>query len=264
MTVCKRILAGLVLLLSVAGLLLSLAGGIGVWVVKEPVTAQATEIFGRIEAALDVADQGLAQVKSSLTRAEERLSEAREEQRKLAQQPQQTGVMRRLMVRTAQQAIAPEFNDELHNKLHTVAEAAVVVNAVLEDVGSFPFFSATGLDVDQLTQISNSLTQVESSAWRLSRLLGEPDPDSAAAGDQLSRMQRGLETVRRLVTEYEPQLTAVRKRTEELKAKLFFWITPAAVLVSVVCFWTALSQLSLMAHACSWWRRAGRNRPGGG
>jgi len=39
MKVCKRILAGRTLLLGTVMLLLSLAGGVGVWVVKEPATA---------------------------------------------------------------------------------------------------------------------------------------------------------------------------------------------------------------------------------
>src|SRR5262249_51068883 len=58
MRVGKRILAGITLLLGVAGLLLSLAGGVGVWIVKGPVTERATHVFGRIDAALTVAEQG--------------------------------------------------------------------------------------------------------------------------------------------------------------------------------------------------------------
>src|SRR5262249_5680136 len=74
----RRILAGIILLLSAAGLLLSLAGGVGVWIVEGLVTARATRVFERIEAALDIADQGLAQVETSLARAAERLDSARE------------------------------------------------------------------------------------------------------------------------------------------------------------------------------------------
>jgi hypothetical protein len=66
MKVLKRVLAGFTLLLAAAGLLLSLAGGVGVWVVREPVTDKATRIFERVEAALDVADRALAQVKQRL------------------------------------------------------------------------------------------------------------------------------------------------------------------------------------------------------
>jgi len=253
MHVCKRILAGLVLLLSAAGLLLSLAAAVGVWVVKGPWTDRATHVFERVEAKLDVADQGLDHVKSSLARASERLDAAREEQRKLAQEPQRQGALGRMLARTVQQSVAPQIGDA-HEKLHTVAEAAVVVNAVLEDVGNFPFLAASGLDLDRLEEMNRRLADVGPAAWELSRLLGEPEPDSEA-GAQLSRVDQALKAMGRLVDEYKPQVTEVRRRTEALKSNFLRWVTPASVLVSVVACWIALSQVSLMAHAWSWRKR---------
>src|SRR5258708_3978497 len=126
MKVCERILAGLALLLGAAMLLLSLAGGIGVWIVKEPVRARATRAFGRVEAALDVADKGLEHASTSLARAEERLDSVKQEQRKLAPEPRKDNTARRALARNVQRRIAPELGDA-HQKLHTVAEAAVVV-----------------------------------------------------------------------------------------------------------------------------------------
>jgi hypothetical protein len=259
MSACVRTLAGFTFLVSLVMLLLSLAGGVGVWVVKEPVRAKATHAFERVEGALDVADQSLDHVKASLARAAERLDGVREEQRKLAANPPKLNTMRRFLTQTIQQRVAPELGDA-NEKLHTVAEAAVVVNSVLEDLGTFPLLSVTGLDVDQLRDLNGSLSQVATSAWNLSRLLGEPPPpsDPDAAAMQLSRVERTLKTIQGLVAKYEPQLREVRQRTEELKAKTLPWITPAAIIISVVCFWVALSQVSLMVHACSWWRRAGK------
>lgn len=253
MNLCKRLLAGLTLLTGAAMLLLSLAGGVGVWIVKGPATDRAVALFGRVDAALDLAEQGLDQVKSSLARAAERLDGAREEQRQLAQQPQRTGALRRMLARTVQQRVAPEIGDA-HEKLHTVAEAAFVVNSVLEDVGNFPFLSVTGLDLDGLSEMNRRLADVGPAAWELSRLFGEPDSDPGA---QLSRVQRAVQAMRGSVAEYEPRLREVRQRTEELQARVLPWITPAAVIVSLACFWIALSQVSVLCHAWSWWRSAG-------
>jgi hypothetical protein len=258
--VCKRILAGLALLLSAAMLLLSLAGGVGVWVVKGPVTAKATRVFGRIDAALDVAEQNLDQVKASLARAAERLDSAREEQRKLAQRPPPRSTLQRLVARKVLPRIAPDLGNA-HEKLHAVAEAAVVVNSVLEDVGNFPLLSVPGLDLDRLAEMNSRLADVGPAAWELSRLLGEPGPDSDAAGAQLSRIERALQTMRGLIAEYEPRLTEVRQRTQALKSRTLPWVTPAAVLISVVCAWIALSQVSLLSHAWSWWKQSRPRNP---
>jgi hypothetical protein len=260
MNVWKRIVATLTLLLSTAMLLLSLAGGVGVWLVKEPVTAKATHVFERIDAALDVAAQNLSQVKASFARAAESLDRARQDYRKLAQQPQRGTGLRRTLAQMVQRQIAPELGD-IHEKLHTVAEAAVVVNTVLEDVGNFPLLSTSGLDLGSLSEMNHRLAGVGPAAWELSRLLGGPEPDPDAAGNELSRIERTLKALRGWLAEFAPRLTEVRQRAEELKSKTLPWITPAAVLISVVCFWIALSQVSLMCHAWSWGKPSSHNKP---
>jgi F0F1-type ATP synthase membrane subunit b/b' len=256
----RRILAGLAILLCIMGLLLSIAGGLGVWIVKKPVTDKLTRVYGRIDETLDVADRGLDQVKTTLARAGERLETAVEEQRKTSREPQKISMSRRLLARTVQQQISPELGNA-HETLHTVAEAAVVVNSVLDDVSNFSFVSATGLDVDRLSEINKSLSQVESSAWELSRLLGEPEPNSDAADTQLTRIEQALNAVRGLTAEYESRLKEVRQRMEDLKSRTLPWITPSLVFISFVCFWIALSQASLLLHAWSWWKGSGANSP---
>jgi hypothetical protein len=260
----RRILGLLTLFLAAAGLLLSLAGAVGVWVIKKPVTDRATSLFGRVEAALDLADKGLGEVNLSLSRAAERLDSAREEQKKLAQQPQPDSALRRVLVRTVQQSIAPEFG-AANEKLHTVAEAAVVVNSILEDVANFPFLDRlAGLDIERLTNMNSRLADVGPAAWELSRLLGEPD--SEAVNTQFSRIDGSLNTMQGFISEYGLRVTEVRQRTEDLKSETFSWITPAAILISVVCAWIALSQVGLLSHAWSWWNSppcASNARPGG-
>ena len=257
MRVYKRLLAGLALLLSAVVLLLSLAVGVGVWIVRQPVTAKATHVFERVEAALDVAGQGLDQVKTSVTRAAVRLSSVRVEQKKhLTEQPRTADMARQFLARTVQQTIAPDINNA-HEKLHTVAEATVVVNTMLEDLGNFRFLSATGLDVGRLAEINSDLSLVESSTWELLRLLGEPGSAARAdAAARSSQVESTLQTVRGLIDEYEPQLTQVRQQTEALKSRTLPWITTASILISVVCTWVALSQVNFMFQAWSWWRHS--------
>jgi hypothetical protein len=256
MSFCKRILAALTFLVAAAMLLVSLAAGVGVWVVKRPVTDKAMHVYDRVDEALGIAEQNLDQLKATLVRAAERLDSAREEQRKIAREPQ--GI-RGVLARKLQQRIAPEI-DNAHEKFHTVAEAALVVNAVLEDLGNFPFLSSSGLDIEGLSEMNGRLSQVEATAWDLSRLLSDPSLD-AEASDQLSRIGATLTTLQGWIAEFEPRLTAVRHRTEEVKSRALTWVTPAAAIISVVCFWIALSQVSLLCHACSWWRNAGCPNP---
>ena len=251
----KRLVASVALILGAAGLLLSLAAGVGVWIIKEPVTERMTRVFDRLEAALQVADQSLGQVKTSLANAAKRLEGVNEEQRKLAQQPKKDSALGRLLARTVQQKIAPEIGSA-QDKLQTIAESAVVVNSVLQDLGNLPFLSTSGLDVGRLDKIKSLLSDVSPAAWELSRLLGDPEPDAdaAAAPTQLSRVERALETMQGLVAEYEPQLEQVRRRTEDLKSRALHGVSLAPIFISLVCLWIGLGQLSLLGHGLSWWK----------
>jgi hypothetical protein len=258
MKFCRRILAGLTLLVSTVMLLACIAVGIGVWIVKEPVTAKATKVFNRIEAALDIADHGLDHARTSLERAAERLDEVKQKQRKAAAEAAKNRPrfdLRGSLARMVQQRIAPEVSNA-HEDLHTVAEAAFVVNSVLEDLGNFPLLSATGLDVDHLTEMNNNLARVAPAAWELSRLLDTRSSNTESdEGVQLSRVEQSVKSMLGVIGEYEVQARDVRERTEDLKSRTLPWITPAAIIISAVCFWLALSQISLLSHAWSWLRR---------
>ena len=190
MNICKRILAVLTFLLSTAMLLMSLAGVVGVWIVIAPVTAKVNRVFGKIESSLDLVEENLDQVEASLVRATNHLGPAREEQMRISQQ-RETVPRRHALAQTVQKSIAPQFKNA-HEKLQAVAEAALVVNSVLDDLGNFPFLKTAGLDIEGLAEMNNRLGNVAPSAWELSRLLGEPELDSDAADAQLSRIERTL------------------------------------------------------------------------
>jgi hypothetical protein len=137
-----------------------------------------------------------------------------------------------------------------------VAEAAFVVNSVLDDVGSFPLLAESGINIDGLTSMNERLGHVAPAVWDLSRLLGGSGsvPDADAAGAQLSQIEQTVGRMQEVIADYHGQVKQVRERVDGLKARIFKWITPAALLISFACFWFALSQISLMAHAISWWK----------
>jgi hypothetical protein len=258
MNVCKRILGCLGLLVGAAGLLLSLAVGVGVWVVKGPVTARATNVSERVDAALDKAEGKLDHAQTSLARAMERLQDVRRERSQIPRTSRRGDPPWMAVARTVQRTVAPELNDA-HKDLHEVSEAAVVINSVLADVGNMPGLSETGLDQDRLEEMNGRIAGVGSAAWQLSQLLGEADPEADA---QTSRIEQLLIRLRELVADYQNRLKEVRERTTALKDRVFAWITPAALIVSAVSFWIALSQLCVVSRAWSWIRQPGRNPSG--
>jgi hypothetical protein len=257
MSFFRRLLAGLVFLLALAIFLLVVGAGVGVWIVKGPVTARAHYLAGHVEENLDIADQSLDLAGASLAKASESLDKAKQDQRELAKEARNPSAMERLLLRTVKQRLAVAVDLENANEtLHKVAEAAFVVNSVLDDVGSFPLLAESGFNMKGLTDMNERLGHVAPAVWDLSRLLGSSgsgsDPD--AAGGQSSQIEQTVGRMQKVIADYHAQVKQVRERVDGLKARTFKWITPAAILISFACFWFALSQISLMAHAISWWR----------
>jgi hypothetical protein len=253
MKLCKRIFAAVALLLSAAGLLICLTGAAGVWMLAGPVTDRANQLFGRIERALDIVDVGVSHAGSSLAEAAQRLDSARQEQSQIPQGAGWSNVTRRLLARTVQQSVIPDIRDA-NETLHKVAEAAVVINSVLEDIGSVPFLASSGLDLDRLTDLNQRLSDVGPAAWELSRLLGEPPPEGGddTAANRLSRVEETLKTMRISVDDFGSRVMEVRERTAALKSNVQSWIRLARAILPPVFLWLALSQASVLVHAWRW------------
>jgi hypothetical protein len=65
-----------------------------------------------------------------------------------------------------------------------------------------------------------------------------------------------MQTIRGFLEEYQPKVQQVRERTKQLKDGTQSWMTAAAVLISGLCFWIALSRALLRQLWC--WGKARR------
>ena len=110
---------------------------------------------------------------------------------------------------------------------------------MLDDVGNFPFLSESGLDVQRLTDLNNSLADVGPTAWELSRLLGDPNTEADTVHAQFTSVDRILQRIHGSLDEWEPEVERVLQRTKQLKEEAVAWIMPLSILTSAICFWIA-------------------------
>jgi hypothetical protein len=153
------------------------------------------------------------------------------------------------MARTVQKKVAPNFGDA-HQDLQTVAEAAVLINSLLDDVAELPFLSAKGFDTSRLQDLNAKLAQVGPGAWELSRLLGDGEPDTEV-DEQMARIERTLNTLQEGIRDYQTEAKQIRQRATDVKTKTLHWIDVTPILASIASFWIALSQLCVLARAWS-------------
>jgi hypothetical protein len=254
MKTCKRILAFFAFSLGLVGLLVSLALVVGVWVAKDAATSNVTKVFSRVDDTLGTVDKALVRVKSSLDNASNRLAAVKELQIKGGKAPAERIQSRRLLARSFVNEVAPELGDA-RGTFQNVADGVVVANNVMDNIGNYPLLSDSRMSSERLSEINTRLSQLEASALELSQLLSEQEPDSEAIGDQLSKANEALSGLRRLVSDFETPFGEVHQKVETLKTRIHAAIMIAAILITCIFGWVAISQISIMAHAWSLWRR---------
>jgi hypothetical protein len=107
-------------------------------------------------------------------------------------------------------------------------------------------------------RLNNSLVELGPAAWELARRLDGPEADRDA-GTQVSRIDQGLQIIQRQLVDYHQRVQEVRQRKDELKSRTLTGIRSVAVLLSGICLWIAVSQVSILFHAWSWWKGRGAN-----
>src|SRR5262249_46168069 len=151
------------------------AGIIAGWVYQKPLTERTTTVFGRVERPLDVAIRSLRQVNTSLDRARANLKTIQETHGPAAPPPTETNFFRRMAVPAAAKELSPQIGN-VRQTLNTVAEAAVVLNSVLDDVNDLPGGSLPSLDQKKLVEIRDRLSGIDSSAQELDAMLSDGPP----------------------------------------------------------------------------------------
>lgn len=254
----RWLLSVLVMVVAVVVGLAALAGGVGVWVVKAPLTARTTQLLDRADKALEVAGVALREADTSLDRALASVQSVKEGHARLTGNTAQDRPALSLIALSLQDGLLPQVHDA-RQRLLVAAEAAVAIQSVLGGIGDFPLLSISPLDQERLQQVSTDLGRVGASAQELRAMLtsaaGGDGVAPAAVGSRAGDIQQVLQEVRVLAAEYARKVAQVRTEVGTLRSRVLAWIGPATVVVSALLFWIALSQVSVLAHAWSWLRK---------
>jgi hypothetical protein len=255
MSLLRRIVAVMVLLLSAAGALCCLAGGVGVWVFRQAASEKVNTIAARLDVGLQRASVANQNVRRALEKASADVGRASKESADLsgdkAKSRRAAGVLRRSL----RQDVLPGVND-LGGRLATCSDAAVAVSSLL---GSFqePTPGQAGrIHPDKLDRLAGQASQVSAAMQRLQAAVGDGDKGATETEvvDASIEVAAVLQRCQQTVDDWQADLDAAREDLPRVKAEALGWLTLGAVAVSLLCAWVGVSQVSLFAHAWGWCR----------
>jgi hypothetical protein len=255
MNLLRRLLGILVLLLSTVCFIGCIAAIVGTWMARQDLAEKTRTIFGRLEVGLERAStvnrnvgQAMEKARADVAKVERELVEFQGAE-KTKRPP---GAVRRLVW----QKVGPRLN-ELSGRLATSADAAIVVHSLLQSLQELPLSQIGRINPERLERLTDRSAQLSASVQKLQVLVGDGDREVAEGAREVDHVLQNCQTV---VDEWQSDLDTAHAELPHFEAKILGWITATAIIVTAVCVWVALSQVSVFAHALIWCRGRATDR----
>ncbi|MCL5958348.1 MAG: hypothetical protein M1358_03350 [Chloroflexi bacterium] len=259
MKILKLIGAGLVILLSVVGLVVCVGVIVGTWVFVPQAKDTVTKTFAPVEDHLNSADNDLTRVNTTIERARNDLKAIDQAAATVGDRISGGSPVLGAITSTVNGSLSPEIKD-LVRTLDTVQEVSIALNTSLEVIDAFPGISVPKPALTVTKVVSDSLTDLAASTEELKTRLqdigqGKQDGLASAVTGITSRIDAQLERVQSFVTDIQSSVRRIEARILELKSEILMWIDRVAILVSLVLLWVGASQVSVFAHGWSFFSR---------
>ena len=271
MRLFRRLLGAVALVLGTAGLLLSVAGIFGVWVVRNRATAAILRVFEPVEEALVLVDETVVKVDALLEDTRQRVQSLPGEVQRFAREPGEERPMASVVSEIVDRDV-PERVERLRRFVDLMHTKATKAATVLELIESLP----VGPEVESEERLAGELEDVAGELAELSETLDQTQKtivllavaaDLSENGvqrvtDLSERMDAGLADVQGHVQQFSRTVADTRNEVAELKRKIPIWTAIAAAVATLLLAWLAWSQYSLVLHGWSLVRRRARSPSG--
>lgn len=253
MTVLKRIIAVVGLILSVIFFLGCLVGGIGIWIANEPLTR---DLVGLVQALDDRIVRGVevtAEISTGLTRVESGLTRVQAELGKVGTDAAANDPILQAIGHLVSETLRPAVA-KIGQAAEQLSEALAQAQGILETLSRTPLGRSLDLPpADKIGALATALAILSQPVDELDALIQRAKELSLEAAQRLEAgLARALPTLaeaQQMAQSTSDSLTQAHAQAETLILRIPGWIDTASIVLSLVFFWMALAQVSLFFHA---------------
>lgn len=257
MSLLRRLVGALVLLLSTAALVGCLAAVVGVWVGRQRASEEVQTASARLDAALGRASAAGEKVRGALEKARGQVAQVGARSAGLRGGGEKARAVTDLLRLAVRQEAGPRIS-EAGGRLDTFADAAVAVASLLESLQGFPLPGAGRVSPERLERLAGQAARLSAALQKLQAVLGDGggpagEQDVAAAANAVEAV---LERCQAAVDEVTAEVDAARGELPRLEARVLGWLLLGAVAVTAAGSWAAVSQVGMFAYGLRWFRGA--------
>ena len=249
MRILKRILAVVVMVISVLVLVLGLAGIAGTWMVRSRLDDGLGSILTAAEAEAVGAQQELDRLDAALTQASIQIAAVEEEVQDLGTDLDQNKPLLTALTEKLGVDLAP-LAARARGMMDTIRETVAAVNSIAETINALPFVSKPIPELEKLNTLAEEIDSFEAEVQNL-RLTIEQRRSEIIAGSvsivttPAARIRSGLDRAQATVSGYSQQLGMLQENLSALGATVGQWLTWLAVILTLTLLWLAVSQTAL-------------------
>lgn len=247
----RKILTGTLIIVSSLLLLLSVVGIVLAWVYNEPLTSQAVERLGAIDAELDQVEATLKNSRVELERTLRIVNATEEALNKFTLNDPQAFFEN--VQSTLDDKLVPEL-ETARGRLISARDTLERLRVTLFGLNLIPFLQINIPDqiltdlIDSADSLNDEIGNVSQLAEQASTFL---DDASYLLGGDFTKTRDSLEFFLAEIDVYETKVAGWRSQVADLTASIPVWLDRASLGLTAFLLWFGFSQMGLILHGLS-------------
>jgi uncharacterized phage infection (PIP) family protein YhgE len=248
MKLLKRILAVIMMVLSVLVIIVLAAGIVENWIANKALTNASVQVLSGVDTVLGRTEQALTNLDTEVGSARDRVHAFDEEVATAGENFAGNPVIMTALSERLDLGIGPAI-EKVREAVQSIRETVSAVQHTIETLNAMPFISIGGSVADEgkLQALSDSVTDLTEGIQEIRDGIREAKAGAAtevvsALGAGTSRLDAGLEDVETTVSGYGDQVSTLRTQVSDLKSAITLWLDVASVVITLALLW------SIFAH----------------
>jgi hypothetical protein len=233
----KRILVGIVMVLTLLGLIVNISELVAVWAAYGPARNSVITVSNTLIQGLQVADKGLARANGYVQNARQTVTDVNNTASLLGDHIKANSPLVTALAQRVDTRLAPVLA-KAQTTASTIHDAALKVNGALEALNRFPGVSVPTLN-DQLTGISNRAQEAQSSVQDLRVTLANIKAGAVTKAETTikqvtARIDAPLARIQSLVSTYQTKVANAQVRVTSTSNSILTWLLITAISLTIL------------------------------
>ena len=249
----KRVLAWIMVVLSILGIVIVLGGFVGSWIVRNTVTDVTVNLLTVGETAVSSVSDGLNRVDDRLETSQDNLATLENDIVAAGEKVDEANVVGTVIKRTVSDETLIAIT-EARSTAVGIADTVAALDAAIEAANAIPFVNLDGVAFSAVGQVADGLEQLESDMADFR--VGVQERKEEKINDSVdfltgmtSKMSVGIDEVQDNITAVDTRLETTSTNLADAKVTLPRIYTAITVAVNVLLLLIGAAFVSLLMHS---------------